>query len=333
LFFNAPIPFVEILYNYFNSFKVFKGLKTFREVFNYYKKLPPKILIYGEGSHQESREVWKEYKNVEKPKFKDIVEYADENVEIITTYYVGNYKEKELFEYESDWGRTSQGGGKMDKSMENKRNVCQKSVEIQTFHSFNKEREYKYESWEDITIENDEFFKSDYPALIVDFKFEIHFDKEAKDDLIKLTDELKKEGIKVEKEINLKFLTITRCPGLPNCVKCYTDESGIKKIKYDHMNIITIIVWIFFAFLGYSSITDPYFIKEYEYGNKTIKYTKFVSGTKDYRAGYMRNDEDSYFLEKKNAQSVKDKKGKLKNDNNLGKDEDNNMLELGENLI
>ena len=85
------------------------------------------------------------------------------------------------------------------------------------------------------------------------------------------------------------------------------------------------------VFLGYSSIIEPYILKDNMYGQKTIKYLKFVSGTKNYRAGYMKMDENSY--EEEVTQFDKDKKRKLKNENDFGKDEDGNMVELGENLI
>ena len=300
---DIPIPFIEVLYNYYKSFKEFKELKTIRELFYYYRKLPPKIFIYAKGMHAESKEVWEESKEVV-IEDRDIYEVG--GVAVISFTNQHYHTIKETIKYESDWGRVSQGGGKMDKSNEDKRYNCKKSVETTQVTTFDEESEYIYESWQDITYENDELFQSDYPVLNVKFDFEFLFDKEAKDSISKIKDELIKEGEKKEKSISI--LQKSACPGLPSeSVRCITDKSSFKE---KNMNIIIIIAWIIMVFLGYSSIIEPYILKDNMYGQKTIKYLKFVSGTKNYRAGYMKMDENSY--EEEVTQFDKDKKKKIK---------------------
>jgi len=322
---HYPIPMVEVLYNFF---KKLEELKTAREVFYYYKKLPPNISIDALGQHEESREVWSEYKDV------NVVivsydNYASNDGKISSMRCVDFYDKEFVGEHFSKWGRTDKGGGKMVGSMEHKRKNCKISVEKRTEYDINKNVEYKYESWQDNTMVSDNIFKSYYPVLNVELEFEVQFDKEAKDCINKIKDEIRNEGKKLE--TNLKINEIFKCSDMPKKERCYIDESAIKKLKKKKSNIKYLIAWIIMVILGYSSIIEPYCIIGKEVGQISFRYIKFVSGTKNYRAGYMKNDED--FYEKNFAESDKGKNGKIMNDYDIEKDENDNMLELEKKLI
>ena len=275
-----PIPFVKILYDYC---KGLKKLKTAKEAFYYYKKLPPQIFIKVVGQHEVSREVWTEYKDI--------------NLVIYSHHGVDYYDKEILGHYYSDWKRTDEGGGKMPSYIENKRKNCEIYDEKRTIHTVNSRLEYKYKSWQDNTIISDELFISDYNILNIELDFRTQYNKESGEDIRKIRYDLIEKGKK--KERNVEAQEESECPGLPKHVKCFTDESSFKNIQKKNIKIFGI--WIFMLILGYSSIIESYCLIENEenkYDQKSIKYVKFISGTKDCRAGYMENDEN--FYEKKN---------------------------------
>ena len=303
-----PIPFVKILIDYC---KGLKKLKIAKELIYYYKKLPPKISIYAIGEHEESREVWTEYNYI------NLITFNENGV---------NYFNKKLLgRYYSDWERTDQGGGKMPSYMEDKKEKCEIDVETRTIQTFYSSLEYKYESWQDNTIVSDTLFESDYHILNIDIEFKLQYNKESREAIRKIRNDLIEQGKK--KESNVRTGETSECPGLPKYVKCFTDESAFKKIQKKNIKILGI--WIFMLFLGYSSIIESYYIienEENEYDQKSIEYEKLISGKKDCRASYMENDEN--FYEKKINQSDENKKEKIKNDYDFWKKEDEKLEPL-----
>jgi hypothetical protein len=319
--FKESIPMVQVLFNFF---KEVEKLKTAREVFYYYKKLPPKITIEILGKHEESREVWAEYEDVDVTIYTKDINVLN-NGGVSSMSYVDHFNQMYVGTYVSEWGRTDQGGGKMNSSMESKRKKCKISVEKRTVTDIINISKYIYESWQDNTNVSDKLFESDYQVIKFMLGSELQFDEEAKEGISKIKDDLITEAKK--KENNLEIQEKYNCPELPKDERCYTNESAIQKIKEMKGNIKMLITWIIMVFLGYSSIIEPDYTIAIASENIHIKYIKFVSGTKNYRAGYMKNDENSY-----DAQSDNDKKGKI-NDYDFGKDENDNMLEMEKKLI
>ena len=303
-----PVPFVKILYDYC---KGLKKLKTAKEVFYYYKKLPPKVFIKAVSKHEESREVWREYKDI--------------NTYVISRFGVDYYDKQLIKIHESSWKRTDQGGGKMPSYIENKRKNCEIYDEKRTIQTYNSRSEYKYESWQDNTIISDELFKSDYDILNIELDFRTQYNKESGEDIRKIKYNFQDNG--GENTPDMKFEEKIECPGLPKYVKCFKDESVYKKIQKKNIKIFGI--WIFMLILGYSSIIETYFEIENEennYDQKSIKYVKLISGAKNCRAGYMENDE--IFYDKKIALSDEGKKRKIKNKYNFGKKKDEKIEPL-----
>lgn len=322
----------------FRELDTFQELKTLREIFNYCKKLPPKISFKAVGMHEESREVWKEYKE----EFTEIHRtsvHENINGEISSyrsTEYFGRSK-KLVGEHYSPWKRTEKGGEKMNSNYENKG----KSFEKRIVQTWNKELDYKYGSWQDNTVLSDSLLKSNYLELIVNIDFELQFDKEAKEGIDKTKKDLINEGKKNDTDIISNEYIY--CPDLPKIQKCYKDESAIAKVKELHASNqkkkkIFIIFWIISFFLGYSSIVELYLEPQKIIPkNISIKFIKLVSGKKKYRAEYMKKDEN--FDDKKDTQSNINKFGNIILDYDLEgveeneKDEDEIMLELEKKLI
>lgn len=108
-----------------------------------------------------------------------------------------NYFNKKLLgRYYSDWERTDQGGGKMPSYMEDKKEKCEIDVETRTIQTFYSSLEYKYESWQDNTIVSDTLFESDYHILNIDIEFKLQYNKESREAIRKIRNDLIEQGKK-----------------------------------------------------------------------------------------------------------------------------------------
>ena len=121
----------------------------------------------------------------------------------------------------------------------------------------------------------------------VEYTMKIEFDSEAEKEIEEIKNQLKDEMkdicdiIKVNEKLS--------CPKLEGYEKlCYVNEN-VKDRSFSG-NIFIFVVWFISFCLGFSSITDFFFIKEEK--NVSIEFIKKVSGKKEkiYRANYNEND-------------------------------------------
>ena len=98
----------------FNLYTKLDDSRSFHELVSYNRKVPPKIVVKAQAQHEESKEVWEEYK------------YVQYNIYEYTTTYHGSFKitDKKLSSTEtkkeyikthySPWKRVKEGGGKFN---------------------------------------------------------------------------------------------------------------------------------------------------------------------------------------------------------------------------
>jgi len=97
-----------IFYVLYNLWKILEDSKTLQDIIGHNRKINPKININATVSHKESREVWDEYAEYNKPGYKT------ENTEVGPVEEFDHYETEERYvkTLYSEWGRVDKGGGK-----------------------------------------------------------------------------------------------------------------------------------------------------------------------------------------------------------------------------
>ena len=162
----------------FNLYTKLDDSRSFHELVSYNRKVPPKIVVKAQAQHEESKEVWEEYK------------YVQYNVYEYTTTYHGPFKitDKKLSSTEtkkeyikthySPWKRVKEGGGKFNGIPGGLDSKYVKRVEKKTVATWLGEKEYKYKSLhnENISITNLEYCS----IVEASFSYNLVFVKESK---------------------------------------------------------------------------------------------------------------------------------------------------------
>ena len=274
--------------------------KTLDETINENRILPPSIKLNATAFHEESREVmgvigkYEYYEPVDifwsnasgfprsfhSEKFMGMVDHID----------------NEIY---SEWERVDRGGGKLDDKIKNSKLEEFKrhefKIEKRKVETFNKEYEYKYNSWQD---ETNFILNKKYIILYVQFKYVIKFDSGASEEIEKMKSQSLKEAESHDTETDLK--EIFTVPNFKENVMCVPDKNCWKDFLY-------LILGIIMTFSGYSVFVH-FFAR---YGKIEVNIIKIVSNTNKYKNAYMAegpnvniydsfNVEKNYYNDKKN---------------------------------
>ena len=267
----------------------FESLNILPELIDYFKNIPPEIHIIGKGTNLEYREVW----NDAKPDAKCTMLYFDyENGRPITRFEETPVITSAGKTCYSEWTRAKDFVHDPKKMFE--RRIAQ---------NWNKDLIYKYTTWEDASIINEQKVKSYYNILQVSFIFDMDYDKEALEDVQKMKTDLRNEG--EEKADNYHISEEYN----DEVIKCYADKDAAKRIKNFKTNKLYLVIWLISFLLGYSSIMDSFMVIETK--ETFIRITKLVSGKNRYRFRYNKRSKKlgNFNLNKKNKKSKK-KEGK-----------------------
>ena len=274
--------------------------KTLDETINENRILPPSIKLNATASHEESREVM------------GIIgkyEYY-EPVDLFWTSASGfprSYHSEQFMgmvdhiddEIYSEWERVDRGGGKLDDKIKNSKPEEYKrhefKIEKREVETFNKEYEYKYNSWQD---ETNFILNKKYMILDVQFKYEIKFDSGASEEIEKMKSQSLKEAKSHDTDTELK--EIFTVPNFQENVMCVPEKNCRKDFLY-------LILGIIMTFSGYSVFVH-FFAR---YGKIEVNIIKIVSNINKYKNAYMAqgqnvNSYDSFNVEKNYYNDKKD---------------------------
>ena len=281
---------------------------------NLNRKLYPLIVIGCYANHEESREVWTENEEYDKPVYRtETTTNADgETVEReVFSHYEKDYRY--LTTHYSEWERVDRGGGKIYGIPGHMNSKYDKTVEYRTVETWRKSEEYIYKSWQDesINIENLPY----YTIVETTFSYNLDFDPTANNSIRTLKDQLYREGQRHDTDVHTY-----EEKDVPNFVKknkCSLNYEEYQRIKNKFSNSCGYFCWSFLFILGYSSIFEHY--SRYEMGKININITKQISGQTDKRASYKSRDENappisitfSYTKLQRKAIEKKRKQGKI----------------------
>ena len=275
--------YFDVIYNLCNKLD---DSRSFHELVSYNRKLPPILFVGAYAQHQESREVWKEYEKVKRKVYRYETSYYSDGSSY-THKYFDHYETD--YEYRtthySDWGRVDQGGGRFYSCPGSHSSRYDKDVEYRTVETWRREKEYKYKSWQDETrsITNLVY------CTIVEATFSPHiiFDKESKDIMNLMKDDLYKEGKRHDTDV-YTYDNFTY-PQFITKHTCSLNDEEYQRIKNKFSRKRWYFTWIILFILGYSSLLESY--ARYEIGKVPIVITKSVSSVLNKRANYNTYDD------------------------------------------
>ena len=274
--------YFDVVYNL--SHKIVDS-KSLNEVINYNRKLYPKVMVGCSAQHEESREIWDEYKVI-KEEVNRVEEYRDDDGHLHTEKKFSHFETKKIFikSHYSNWGRVDEGGGRFLSPPGKASHKYEERTETRTVETFRKELEYKYTSWQDNTenINNIKYC----PIIDVYFSHIFYFDETSENILAKMKRELKSEAYKYD--TNIKSYEIFTVPNFSYTHVCCLDKDEYQRIKNKYNNKKGYIMWTISFLLGYSSIFETF--ARYEIGKEKIKIGKTISKRNDKRASYFKND-------------------------------------------
>ena len=267
------------------SSKDFVKYRILDEVFSFNRKLPPRIEINASASHEESREILKEFKPYQEAVFTN--DYHVWSDGYITSHRVFDHMAinyDHINTYCAEWKRVDEGGGKLKNNPGDKFNNFVKDVEYRTKTTWTKKAEYKYTSWKDDT----KHFRLEPNKSIItaNFDFRVKYDESAEAGRNKFINELYEEGRKSDKD--LKHYEESFCDDLIKSEKCYVNYEEYFRVQQLHQKKYLFLGILLFI-LGYSSIMDSFFYCE-EY-SKSFVIEKLLSDDDIYKAKYMQEDE------------------------------------------
>ena len=261
---------------------------SLQEMINFNRKLYPLIVVGCYADHQESREVWTESEEYDKPVYKTVTtttEDGDTEETEVFSHYEKDYRY--ITTHYADWERVDRGGGKIHGIPGHTNSKYDKTIEYRTVETWRKSEEFRYKSWQDetINIENLPY----YTIVETTFSYNLAFDPSANNSIKALEDKLYKEGKKYDTDVHTY-----ENKDVPNFVKknkCSLNDEEYQRIKNKFSNSCGYFCWTFLFILGYSSIFESY--SRYEIGKISINITKKISGQTDKRASYKSQDESA----------------------------------------
>ena len=281
---GGPRTYFDVLYNLCKSLE---DSRTLQDVVSYNRKVPPKICVDAEASHQESREVWVEYEQYQRPVYETVtIYYSDGSASSHEkfSHYETDYRYKTT--HYSAWGRVDNGGGRFHGTPGAYSSRYDKSVEYRTVVTWTKTTEYQYTSWQDETKDLSDI---KYCSIVkTHFSFLIIFDPESRDFVDKIKSDLYREGKTHDTDVTTTENFTS--PGMIFKHKCSLNDEEYQRIKKKFTNKCTYFWWIMLLLLGYSYMLDCF--ARYEIGSENVTIRKFVSYNEDCRADYMKNDEN-----------------------------------------
>ena len=281
---GGPRSYYDVLYNLCKSLE---DSKTLQDVVSFNRKVPPSINIDAEASHQESREVWTEYEEYEKPVYKTITTYYSDgstSSKEVFSHYETDYRYRKT--HYSEWDRVDRGGGRFHGIPGYSSSRYDKSTEYRTVVTWTKTQEYQYCSWQD---ETKDLSNIKYCSIVkAHFNHELIFDDQSQNIISKIKKDLYAEGKRHDTDV--KITEDFTCPGMIFKHKCSLNDEEYQRIKKKFANKCGYFWWFVLFFLGYSSMFECY--ARYEIGSEYITIRKFISYEEDCRALYMKNDEN-----------------------------------------
>ena len=272
----------SIFYVVCNLCKKLKDSKTLQDVVSYNRKVPPKLYINATASHEESREVWEEYGECEKPIYRNMNTRSGSSIKYVDHY---EKEERQITTHYSRWGRVDKGGGKFNGIPGGGGSRYIKKTEYKTIIKWTKKIEYKYNSWQDETKSLSDI--NYYPIITVTFDSEFILDTDSLDAIKKIKDDLYREGRKYDTDVKTK--EDFSSPDMINQHKCSLNEKEYQRIKKSFGNCCGFFWWFILFILGYSSMFEAF--ASYEVGHEQITIKKYISFGNNCRASYMMKDE------------------------------------------
>ena len=224
--------------------------KTLQDVISYNRKVPPKVNINATASHEESREVWDEYAEYEKPVYRtenkgmgsvEEVDHYETEERYVTTHYLG-------------WGRVDKGGGQFSRIPGRSSSRYVKKVEYKTVIKWTKTKEYKYNSWQDETknLSNIKYC----PIVKATFDSDFIFDNESLNFIKKIKDDLYNEGKKYDTDVSTKEEFSS--PDMICKHNCSLNDVEYRRIKKRFSNCCGYFWWFVLFVLGYTSMFEAF---------------------------------------------------------------------------
>ena len=178
----------------------------------------------------------------------------------------------------SEWNRVDNGGGKFKERFENTNEFNYEiKVEERKIETWNKESEFKYDKWQDITNLDLSYNDS---VLDVHFIYEIKLDDDTKEDLNKMKSEMKIGGKSYDIETDLtEIFTI---PGFKEEEKCIPKNNYQKRLIYFILGLII-------NFCGYSSFVNFFVTNEGKKIEVTIRKLVSKSFMNDGNMNYIQS--------------------------------------------
>ena len=261
----------------FNLCHKFDDSQSLHEMISFNRKLCPSTKVGCVAQHEESREVWDEEEEYDRPVYRDetdddgttrrVLDHYEKDWRIVKTHY-------------SEWDRVDRGGGHFNGIPGSRFNRYIKRTEHRTVETWRKEEDYVYKSWQDNTksIENIKFCS----IIEATFSYNISFDQESKNIMNKMKDVLYAKGKTYDTDVHT--YDIFTVPGFRDKLTCPLNEGEYQKIQKRCANPCGYICWSILFILGYSSIFDAY--SRYEIGKEHITLNKYVSSQDDMRMPY-----------------------------------------------
>ena len=241
------------------------------------RKLCPSTKVGCVAQHEESREVWDEEEEYDRPVYREesdgdggtrrVLDHYEKDWRIVKTHY-------------SAWDRVDRGGGHFNGIPGSRHNRYIKRTEHRTVETWRKEVDYVYKSWQDNTknIENIKFCS----IVEATFSYNISFDQESQNIMNSMKDELYSKGKTYDTDVHT--YDIFTVPGFCDKHTCPLNEGEYQRIQKKCVNPCGYFFWFILFLFGYSSIFDAY--SRYEIGKEHINLYKYVSSKDDMRMPY-----------------------------------------------
>ena len=199
--------------------------RTLQDVVSYNRKVPPKICIDAEASHQESREVWIEYEQYERPVYRTTYYSDGSTAGRVFSHYETDYRYKTT--HYSEWDRVDKGGGRFDFLPGYSSSKYDKRTEYKTVVTWRKTTEYQYYSWQDKTKD---LSNIKYCSIVkAHFSHSLIFDDQSTDTISKIKSDLYKEGEQHDTDVSTS--ENFTCPGMIYKHKCSLNDEEYQRIK------------------------------------------------------------------------------------------------------
>ena len=280
--------YFDVIYNLCRELNI---SKKFFDTIKYNRTVPPLILVSAYAQHQESREVWEEYKSYEVPIYNEY-HYTDLNgITIhpkIFSHIETSYKYRKT--HYSKWDRVDQGGGRFLHTPGHSNSNYKKSIEYKTVETWSKKIYYEYGSWED---ETQNLYNIQYAAIIkAKFYKDIILDEEAFAKLNELKDEIYNEGLKHDTKVFIDHEL--QSPEMNDKITSVLNEDDYNRIQNKFSNLLGYFFWFIFFIFGYSSIYESF--ARYQIVKEEFFIKKRVSDDHNLRAKYNEFDENEFLL-------------------------------------